>query len=232
MVTVRPAGERGHRDLGWLDTRHTFSFGDYHDPAHMGFGPLRAINEGVLAPGAGFPPHTHHDAEIVTWVLEGELEHRDSLGHASTLRRGLLQVLTAGTGLEHSAGNHSARLPVHLLQIWLRPDRPGHRPACGQCHLPLPERQDRLRLAVSADGEDGSLRWHADARLWVAELGADVTVEHVLGPGRRAWLQVTSGRVSVNAVGLAAGDGAAIDDVARLDLAADGECALLLFELP
>ena len=232
MVTVRPAAERGHHDLGWLATRHSFSFGDYHDPAHMGVGALRALNESVLAPGAGFPPHTHHDIEIVTWVLEGELAHRDSLGNASVLRRGLLQCLSTGSGLEHAATNHSGHLPVHLLQVWVRPDRPGRAPACRQRHLPLPDRQDRLRLAVSADGADDSLVWHADARLWVAELGADVALEHPLPAGRRAWLQVTGGRACVNAVGLAAGDGALVEDVSRLDLAADGECALLLLELP
>ncbi|MBK6735498.1 MAG: pirin family protein [bacterium] len=232
MVTVRPARERGHFDHGWLDTRHTFSFGDYHDPAHMGFGPLRAINEDVVAPGAGFARHLHHDMEIVTWVLEGELEHQDSLGHTSVIRRGLLQRMTAGTGIEHSEVNASQKLPVRLMQIWMRPDRPGHRPEYEQRHLPLPERRNKLRLAVSGDGADGSLRWHQDARLWVAEISADVTLEHVLPPGRRAWIHVTGGRVAVNAVGLVAGDGAAIEDVSRIDLAADGECALLLFDLP
>jgi redox-sensitive bicupin YhaK (pirin superfamily) len=232
MVTVRPARERGHFDHGWLDTRHTFSFGDYHDPAHMGFGPLRAINEDVVAPGAGFARHLHHDMEIVTWVLEGELEHQDSLGHTSVIRRGLLQRMTAGTGIEHSEVNASQKLPVRLMQIWMRPDRPGHRPEYEQRHLPLPERRNKLRLAVSGDGADGSLRWHQDARLWVAEISADVTLEHVVAPGRRVWIHVTGGRVAVNAVGLVAGDGAAIEDVSRIDLAADGECALLLFDLP
>jgi redox-sensitive bicupin YhaK (pirin superfamily) len=232
MVTVRPDNERGHLNHGWLDTRHTFSFGDYHDPAHMGFGPLRVINEDVIAPGAGFGKHPHHDMEIITWVLEGELGHCDSLGHESVIRRGLLQRMSAGTGIEHSEVNASERLPLHLIQIWMRPDHPGHKPEYEQRHLPLPERQNRLRLAVSGDGADGSLRWHQDARLWVAELGADVTIEHPLAPGRRAWLQVTGGRVAVNAVGLNAGDGAAIEDVTRIDLAADGECALLLFDLP
>jgi hypothetical protein len=170
--------------------------------------------------------------EIITWVLEGELGHCDSLGHESVIRRGLLQRMSAGTGIEHSKINASERLPVHLIQIWMRPDHPGHKPEYEQRHLPLPERHNRLRLAVSGDGADDSLRWHQDARLWVAELGADVTIEHPLAPGRRAWLQVTGGRVAVNAVGLNAGDGAAIEDVTRIDLAADGECALLLFDLP
>ena len=232
MVTVRPGNERGHVDHGWLDARHTFSFGDYHDAAHMGFGPLRVINEDIIAPGAGFGNHPHHDMEIVTWVLEGELAHRDSLGHGSIIRRGLLQRMSAGTGIEHSEANASEHLPVRLIQVWMRPDRPGHLPEYEQRHLPLPERRNRLRQAVSGDGADGSLRWHQDARLWVAELGADVTVEHALAPGRRAWIQVTGGRVAVNAVGLCAGDGAAIEDVTRIDLAADGECALLLFDLP
>lgn len=232
MVTVRPGRERGHIDHGWLDTRHTFSFADYHDPAHMGFGPLRVINEDVIAPGAGFARHSHHDMEIVTWVLEGELLHRDSLGNESVIRRGRLQRLTAGTGVEHGLANASDKLPVRLLQVWLRPDRPGLAPGYESRHLPLPERRNRLKLAISADGADGSLRWHQDARLWLAELGPDVTVEHQLAPGRRAWLQVTGGRVAVNAVGLVAGDGAAIEDVTRIDLAADGECALLLFDLP
>jgi len=232
MVTVRPGRERGHFDHGWLDTRHTFSFADYHDPAHMGFGPLRVINEDVIAPGGGFGRHAHHDMEIVTWVLEGELLHRDSLGNEAVIRRGRLQRMTAGTGIEHSESNASDKLPVRLLQVWLRPDRPGLSPEYESRHLPLPERRNRLRLAVSPDGADGSLRWHQDARLWLAELGADVTVEHQLAPGRRAWLQVTGGRVAVNAVGLTAGDGAAIEGVTRVDLAADGECALLLFDLP
>lgn len=232
MVTVRPGKARGLTELGWLETRHTFSFGDYHDPDHMGYGPLRALNEDIMAPGAGLGRHAHHDVEIVTWVLEGELAHEDSLGHASVVRRGLLQRMSAGTGLEHSETNASERLPVRALQIWLRPDRPGHAPAYEQRHLPLPERRNRLRLAVSGDGADGSLRWHQDARLWVTEMGPDVTLEHQLAPGRRAWIQVTGGRVAVNAVLLVAGDGAAVEDAARIDLAADGECALLLFDLP
>jgi redox-sensitive bicupin YhaK (pirin superfamily) len=198
----------------------------------MGFGPLRVINEDLIAPGAGFGRHAHHDMEIVTWVLEGELLHRDSLGNEAVIRRGRLQRMTAGTGIEHSESNASDKLPVRLLQMWVRPDRPGLPPQYESRHLPLPERRNRLRLAISGDGADGSLRWHQDARLWLAELGPDVTVEHQLAPGRRAWLHVTGGRVAVNAVGLAAGDGAAIEGVTRLDLAADGECALLLFDLP
>ena len=232
MVTVRPGRARGHCDHGWLETRHTFSFGEYHDADHMGYGPLRALNEDTLAPGAGLSRHAHHDVEIVTWVLEGELAHEDSLGHATVARRGLLQTMSAGTGLEHSETNASDRLPVRALQIWLRPDRPGHAPAYEQRHLPLPERRNRLRLAVSGDGADGSLRWHQDARLWVTEMGPDVTLEHQLAAGRRAWIQVTGGRVAVNAVLLVAGDGAAVEDTTRIDLAADGECALLLFDLP
>lgn len=232
MVKVRPGSARGRFDQGSLKSRHTFSFGDYHDPEQMGLGPLCALNEDVLAPGAGMGKQVRHDLEIVTWVLEGELAHEDDLGHAAVIRRGLLQRMSAGTGLEHSEANASDRLPVRALHIWLRPDRPGHAPEYEKRHLPLPERRNRLRLAVSGDGSGGSLRWHQDARLWVTEMGPDVTLEHPLAPGRRAWIQVTGGRVAVNAVLLVAGDGAAIEDTTRIDLAADGECALLLLDLP
>jgi redox-sensitive bicupin YhaK (pirin superfamily) len=231
MIRIRKAAERGHADHGWLDTWHTFSFADYFDPNHMGFRSLRVINDDRVEPGQGFGTHGHRDMEIVTYVLDGELEHRDSMGNGSVLRPGELQRMTAGTGVRHSEFNPSATEPVHLYQIWLLPERKGLEPGYEQRAFSAAERQGRLRLVVSPGGEDGSLRIHQDARLYLSTLGPGESVSHPLAPGRNAWLQVLRGRATVNGHALSAGDGAAVSDEARLDVGSDGGTEVLLFDL-
>jgi redox-sensitive bicupin YhaK (pirin superfamily) len=235
MITVRRSNERGHFDHGWLDTRHTFSFGDYRDPKHMGFRDLRVINEDVVQPGAGFPTHAHADMEIVTYVLSGALEHKDSMGTGSVIRPGEAQRMTAGTGVTHSEYNASRTEPVHLLQIWIIPDRRGLRPEYEQKAFPEDQRLGRLRLIASPDGAAGSLTPHQDVRIYdsLVELGAKV--RHDVHPGRFAWLQVTRGRVLMNGEHLSAGDGAAISDEATVEVVGDapdgGRSGVLLFDL-
>ena len=231
MIRVRAASERGHFDHGWLDTYHTFSFADYRDPRHIGFRALRVINEDRVAPGQGFGTHGHRDMEIVTCVLEGALAHRDSMGHGETLAPGQLQHMTAGTGIEHSEFNPSTTEPVHLYQIWLRPERAGLKPSYEQRTFPETERRNRLRLVASPDGQDGSLTIRQDARLYLATLEAGRDVLHELAPGRHAWLQVLRGEVEMNGQTLAAGDGTAVSDEARLAVRAGGPAEVLLFDL-
>src|SRR5919206_3542495 len=211
MITIRRAGERGHADHGWLDTWHTFSFADYYDPAHMGFRALRVINEDRVQPGQGFGTHGHREMEIVTYVLEGELGHRDSIGHGSTIRPGEVQRMTAGTGVLHSEMNASRDQPVHFLQIWILPDRAGHAPSYEQKAFPEGERRGKLRLVAAPDGSDGSVRIHQDARLYLGLLGPGERASHPLAPGRAAWVQVARGEATVNGQALRAGDGAAIE---------------------
>ena len=232
MIRIRPAAARGHFDHGWLDTSHTFSFGDYHDPAHMGFRSLRVINEDRVQPGRGFPTHGHRDMEIVTYVVKGALEHRDSLGTGSIIRPGDVQRMTAGTGVTHSEINPSRTEPVHLLQIWILPERTGLPPSYEQKTFPAMERHGRLRLVASPDGRDGSVTVHQDVRLYATTLGAGVRVEHPIAPGRHAWLQVVWGALYANEEELEAGDGAAVSDEARLTLVArQEESEALLFDL-
>src|SRR6516165_2005377 len=190
MIRVRKAGERGHFDHGWLDTYHTFSFADYYDPAHLGFRSLRVINDDRVAPGQGFGMHGHRDMEIVTYVLDGALEHRDSMGNGAVLRPGELQHMTAGTGVRHSEFNPSDREVVHLYQIWLLPERRGLQPSYEQKAFSEQERRGTLRLVASPTGEQGSLVIHQDAQLYLATLQAGGTGTHTLQPGRHAWLQV------------------------------------------
>ncbi len=231
MITVRAAGERGHADHGWLDTWHTFSFADYHDPAHMGFRALRVINEDRVQPGEGFPTHGHRDMEIVTWVLEGALQHRDSLGTGSVIRPGEAQKMSAGTGVTHSEFNASDTAPVHLLQIWLLPRRRGLPPRYEQKAFPERERRGVLRLIGSDDGREGSVTIEQDVRLYATLLDTGQRVRHALPPGRHAWAQVARGGVTLNGVDLTAGDGAAIADEADLTLAATAPAEVLLFDL-
>lgn len=233
MITVRPSSERGHGRHGWLDTYHTFSFNDYYDPAHMGFRALRVINEDWVAAGQGFGTHGHRDMEILTYVLEGALAHKDSLGNGAPLRPGEVQVMTAGTGIRHSEFNPSDQEPVHLYQIWITPDRPGHTPRYDQRPFPEQDRRGRLCAVASPDGRDDSLLIHQDATVYVSSLPeAGQTVAHDLAPGRHAWVQVLKGSVALNGQGLAAGDGAAVSDESAVTLLATEPAEVMLFDLP
>lgn len=232
MITVRPSEERGFADHGWLKARHTFSFAGYHDPRHMGFRVLRVINEDRVAAGQGFGTHPHRDMEIFTWVLDGELEHKDSMGNGSVIRPGVAQWMSAGSGVTHSEFNPSPDAPTHLLQIWLLPDRSGHEPTWDEKEFPPAERTDRLCLLASPDGAEGSLPWRQDARLYASTLTSGGELEHRLDTGRHAWVQVTRGLLDVNGVALNAGDGAAISDETELQLEAHEECDFLFFDLP
>jgi redox-sensitive bicupin YhaK (pirin superfamily) len=232
MITLRRSAERGHADHGWLDSRHTFSFAGYHDPAHMGFGPLRVINEDRVQGGQGFGTHSHQDMEIVSYVLEGALEHRDSLGNGSVLRPGDVQRMSAGTGVQHSEFNHSPDEAVHFLQIWIEPARRGVPPSYEEKRFDAASRRGRLRLVVSPDGAQGSLRMHQDARLYAALLDGEIDLQHVLGAGRRGYVHVARGRVQVNGQALAAGDALALQDEPRILLERAEAAEVLLFDLP
>jgi redox-sensitive bicupin YhaK (pirin superfamily) len=232
MVKIRKAKERGHFDHGWLDTYHTFSFADYWDPRHMGWGPLRVINEDRVAGGTGFPTHGHRDMEIITYVLEGALEHRDSLGTGSVIRPGEVQRMSAGTGVRHSEFNASKTEPVHLLQIWIEPARTGIAPGYEQKTFPEDERRGRLRLIAAADGRDGAVTINQDAAVYATTLARGERVEHVLAPQRLAWLQVAFGALLLNGERLDQGDGAAVDHERRLEIEALEPAEALLFDLP
>jgi redox-sensitive bicupin YhaK (pirin superfamily) len=233
MITVRKSEDRGHFDHGWLDTRHTFSFADYHDDAHMGFRALRVINEDRVTPGEGFGTHGHRDMEIISYVLEGALAHRDSTGGAGVLRPGEVQRMSAGTGVMHSEYNGSRAEPVHFLQIWILPDGPGHRPSYEQKLFPEDERKGKLRLVASPEAAEGSLTIHQDARVYATILGKGEAVRHALAPGRHAWVQVARGEVSVNGRMLQAGDGAALSGEAEAALEGAGPSGgeALVFDL-
>ncbi len=231
MITIRPAAERGHARFGWLDSQHSFSFGEYYDPAHMGFGPLRVINEDRVAPGAGFPTHGHRDMEIISYVLDGALEHRDSIGTGAVIRPGEVQRMSAGTGLTHSEFNHSKSEPVHLMQIWLFPEREDITPGYEQKKFSEAERRDALRPIVTPDAREGSLRIYQDTSIYASLLSKGATVTHAIKPGRHAWLQLAKGAVTVNGVALQAGDGAAVSDETSLDIRGDAESEFLLFDL-
>ena len=229
-VTIRRSGERGHFDHGWLDTFHTFSFGDYRDPAHMGFRSLRVINEDVVAPGQGFGMHPHRDMEIITYVLEGELEHRDSMGNGEVLRPGEVQRMTAGTGVLHSEFNHSKSSPVHLLQIWLFPERKGLEPGYEQKAFPVQDGRP-IDLLASSTGEGGSVPVHQDVRLYRAVLPPGLTETLAIGAGRGVYVQVARGVLRVNGHELRAGDAAAIEDAAEVELEGVERAEALVFDL-
>ena len=228
MITIRKAADRGHFDHGWLDTYHTFSFADYHDPAFMGFRALRVINDDRVQAGRGFGTHGHRDMEIITYVLEGELGHQDSMGNGSVIRPGEVQRMSAGTGVMHSEKNASDAL-VHLLQIWILPERHGITPSYEQKAFPAAERDGRLRLVASRDGRDGSLTIHQDADLYTVTLRDGASVTHDIRPGRYGWVQVARGTVTLNGQPLTAGDGAAIESEPQVTIVGDGE--VLLFDL-
>jgi redox-sensitive bicupin YhaK (pirin superfamily) len=230
MMTLRPAAERGHADHGWLDSRHTFSFADYYDPKHMGFRGLRVINDDRVAPARGFGTHPHRDMEIVSYVLEGALEHRDSMGTGSVIRPGDVQRMSAGTGVLHSEFNASKTEPVHFLQIWIMPGERGIQPSYEQKNFGADEKSGRLRLIVSPEGADGSVRIHTDARIYTSVLAEGQKAELALRPGRHAWVQVASGAVRLNGKDLGVGDGASVsDEPVHLEGTKGGE--LLVFDL-
>ena len=231
MITLRPSNERGGGDYGWLKTQHSFSFDRYYDPHFIGFRSLRVINEDRVAPGEGFPTHPHRDMEIITYVLEGALEHKDSLGTGSVILPGDGQRMSAGTGIRHSEFNQSATGPVHLLQIWIMPDKQGHKPGYEQKAFPTAEKQGKLRLIASPDGKDGSVTIHQDAKLYVSLLAPGEEVTHELGTGRYAWVQVAKGAVELNGKKLNQGDGAAVSDEQNLAIKGVENAEVLLFDL-
>jgi redox-sensitive bicupin YhaK (pirin superfamily) len=232
MVTVRKAGDRGHFDHGWLDTHHTFSFAGYQDEAHMGFRSLRVINEDRVQPGQGFGRHGHRDMEILSWVLEGELAHRDSTGGGGVLLPGEVQRMSAGTGVTHSEFNAAQDRPLHFLQIWILPDRLGHSPSYEQKTIPEAARRGRLALIASPTGAEGSTTLHQDVRVHATLLGRGEQVRLPLAPGRHGWVQVARGSMSVNGQVLSAGDGAALSQEAAIELAGRDELSeALLFDL-
>jgi redox-sensitive bicupin YhaK (pirin superfamily) len=229
-MQIRRSHERGHADHGWLDSRHTFSFADYYDPDHMGYRALRVINEDRVAPRGGFPTHGHRDMEILSYVLEGELAHKDSMGTGSVIRPGDVQRMSAGTGVQHSEMNASRERPVHFLQIWILPDRRGHQPGYEQKAFPEAERTGALKLVASSDGRDGSVTVHQDVSLYSGVLRAGDRVQYTLAAGRHAWIHVARGEVDVDGTRLSAGDAAAIDEAKVIEIAgAGGE--VLLFDL-
>ena len=231
MIRIRRADERGHFNHGWLDTYHTFSFADYSDPAHMGFHSLRVINDDRVAPGQGFGMHGHRDMEIVTYVLEGSLRHRDSMGNGSVIPAGELQRMTAGTGVRHSEFNPSNTQWVHLYQIWLLPNQRGLQPSYEELALNSDEKHGRLRLIASPDGRDGSMTIHQDARLYLSSLLPGQKVSHKIEPGRSAWLQVLRGEIVSFETTLIAGDGLAITDENTVAVRAATASEVLLFDL-
>lgn len=231
MITIRRSSERGGGDYGWLNTRHTFSFDQYYDPEWMSFRSLRVINEDWVGAGAGFPMHPHRDMEIITYVLEGALEHKDSMGNGSIIRPGDGQRMSAGTGVRHSEANSSKTDSAHLLQIWIMPDRAGHQPGYEQKEFPAAEKQNKLRLIASPDGSNGSVTIHQNAKLYVSLLSRGKELKHSLAPGRFAWLQVAKGSVELNGQGLDQGDGAAVRDEQQLTIKATADSEILLFDL-
>jgi redox-sensitive bicupin YhaK (pirin superfamily) len=234
MITIRKAEERGHFDFGWLNTYHSFSFGDYYDPKHTSFRTLRVINEDFVQPGHGFPTHGHRDMEIVTYILEGALEHRDSMGTGSIIRRGDAQRMTAGTGVTHSEANPSSDTLVHLLQIWIFPQEQGLQPEYEEKRFSDDEKRNQLRLIVAPGGDDedgGAVRIHQDAKIFASLLDKNQSVVHPLANGRSAWLQVAAGAVALNDVELKQSDGAAIHQESQLRITAREPAEVLLFDL-
>jgi redox-sensitive bicupin YhaK (pirin superfamily) len=230
-LTIRRSDQRGRANFGWLDSRHTFSFGQYYDPAHMGFGPLRVINDDRVAGGGGFAPHPHADMEILSYVLDGALAHKDSLGTGSVIRPGDVQRMSAGTGIRHSEFNSSQTDPVHFLQIWILPEARGLAPGYEQKTFTADEKRGRLRLVASHDGRDGSLTLHQDVDLYATILTVGESVSHRLADGRIGWVQVARGAVRLNGEPLATGDGAAIHSGGQLTIEATGAAEVLLFDM-
>ncbi|MDR3494765.1 MAG: pirin family protein [Ancalomicrobiaceae bacterium] len=230
-LAIRKSDDRGRADFGWLDSRHTFSFGHYYDPNHMGFGPLRVINDDRVAAGGGFPTHPHRDMEIISYVLDGGLEHKDSLGTGSVIRPGDVQRMTAGTGVRHSEFNASKADPVHFLQIWIVPEKDGLAPSYEQKTFPDADKRNRLRLIGSHDGRDGSVTIHQDVDLYAALLSDGASVTHEIVGGRGAWVQVARGSVKLNDTVLGEGDGVAIGTSGVLTLTGIDDTEVLLFDM-
>lgn len=232
MLQLRRSNARGHAEHGWLESRHTFSFAGYRDPAQMGFGPLRVINEDRVQPGMGFGTHPHQDMEIISYVLEGTLEHKDSMGNGSVIRPGDVQHMSAGSGVTHSEFNGSKDELVHFLQIWIQPNERGGAPHYGQQHFTRAQRLDQLRVVASGDGRNGSITIRQDAVMLAGLLSGGTTLEHVVQPGRRAWVHIANGSVTTAGNALHAGDAVGTDDPGALQLTANGEAEVLVFDLP
>lgn len=232
MIRKRASDERGHADHGWLDAHHTFSFADYHDPDHMGFGVLRVINQDRIRPGKGFATHGHDNMEIITYVISGVLEHRDSMGNGSQIRPGDVQVMSAGTGVTHSEFNPLDDQETHLLQMWILPAKRGTPPRWDQAEFPIELRHGRLQRVVSPDGADGSLTVGQDVTLWAGLLGAGESAALDLAPGRKAWLHVARGSLSLGGIEFGPGDGAAIEDETTLRFEGRDAAEFVLFDLP
>lgn len=231
MISVRKSNERGVANIGWLDSRHTFSFGHYHDAAFMGFGSLRVINEDWIEPGQGFGTHGHQDMEIVTYIIDGALEHKDNMQNGSVLRHGDVQRMTAGTGVQHSEFNHSPTELVHLLQIWILPEKASLEPGYEEKSFSDADKTDQFRLLGSRDGRNGSVTIHQDMDLYVTLLSAGAELTHTFGANRKGWVQVVSGDVSLNDECLSTGDGAALQDMTKLHVKASNDAELLLFDM-
>ena len=232
MIEIRHGNERGHARHGWLDSFHSFSFADYYDPAHMGFGPLRVINEDRVQPGRGFGAHGHRDMEIISYVLDGALAHRDSIGNGSVIRPGDVQRMSAGTGVTHSEFNASESDPVHFLQIWIEPSVRGIAPSYEEKRFDDASKAGAWRLIASRDGRDGSVRIHQDASVYVARLQDSLAIEHALAPGRRAYVHVIRGAANVNGHALEAGDALKLQNERRVAVEEARDAEILLFDLP
>jgi redox-sensitive bicupin YhaK (pirin superfamily) len=231
MMTIRRSAERGHADHGWLNSFHSFSFADYYDPRHMGFGTLRVINEDRVAPGMGFGTHGHRDMEIISYVLDGELAHKDSMGNGSVIRPGDVQRMSAGTGVRHSEYNHAADRTTHFLQIWIEPNVTGIAPSYEERHFPAAETRGRLRLIAAPDGEEGAVRIHQDARVYAGLFDGAEEAQLELDPARRVYVHVARGKVEVNGQALDAGDALALHEVAGLSIDKGREAEVLVFDL-
>ena len=231
MITVRKSQDRGHADHGWLKSQHSFSFADYHDPAHMGFGNLRVINEDYIAPGTGFGTHGHRDMEIVTYVVSGALAHKDNMGNGTAILPGDVQRMSAGRGVMHSEFNHAPDDTTHLLQIWILPSQHGIEPGYEQKHFDAADKRGRLRLVASPDGRDGSVTIHADASIHAGLFDANERAELAIDPARKAYVQLVRGRLSVNGTPLVAGDAAKVSNESRLTLDAADDAEVLVFDL-
>jgi redox-sensitive bicupin YhaK (pirin superfamily) len=231
MITTRRADQRGHTDAGWLDSRHTFSFGEYYDPRNMGFRSLRVINDDRVDPSSGFGTHPHRDMEIISYVLSGALGHKDNMGNGSTIRPGDVQRMTAGTGVLHSEWNHSKTEPVHFLQIWIIPERPGLQPGYEQQSFSPETARDRFKLVASRDGRDGSVTVHQDVSLYLAKLTAGTSARLDVAKGRHAWVHVAVGEATLNGQALGEGDGAAVSEEDRLEVRATKDAEVLVFDL-
>jgi quercetin 2,3-dioxygenase len=231
MITVRRGNERGHADHGWLDTYHSFSFADYYDPKNMGFRALRVINDDRVAGGMGFDMHPHRDMEILTYVLEGQLEHSDSMGNGAVIHPGEVQVMTAGTGVMHSEFNPSVNEPVHLMQIWIKPERHGLKPSYAQKMFNPEGRHGKLQIIAAHEPRDGALKINQDANVYVAVLEKDKPVDYTLAPGRHAWLQVLTGKVKLNDLELNEGDGVAISDEQKFSFEGNPRGEIMFFDL-